>query len=107
MIELGQLEGQWQEFEKRKVQVVVVSIEDQEAAQATQADCPHLIVLSDSKRELSSALQILHERSAPGGKDTAVPTTILVDGSGTVRWLFRPDRVFNRLSPAEVLSAID
>ena len=28
MIELGQLEAHWQEFEKRKVRVVVVSVED-------------------------------------------------------------------------------
>src|SRR5437867_971688 len=107
MIELGQLEAKWQEFEKRKVRVVVVSIEDQEAARATQADFPHLIVLSDAKRELSNALQIIHERSAPGGGDSAAPTTVLIDGSGTVRWTFRPDRVFSRLSPAQILAAID
>jgi peroxiredoxin len=107
LIELGQLEAHWQEFDKRKVRIVAVSIEDQETSKATQADFPHLTVLSDAKRELSNALQVIHEQSAPGGGDTAAPTTILIDGSGTVRWTFRPDRVFNRLNPAQVLSAID
>ena len=107
MIELGQLEANWQEFEKRKVRVLVVSIEDQEAVRATQVDFFYLIVLSDAKRELSNALQIIHERSAPGGGDSAAPTTVLIDGSGTVRWTFRPDRVFSRLSPAQILAAID
>jgi peroxiredoxin len=107
MIELGQLEAHWQEFEKRKVQVVVVSVEDQEAARATQADFPHLIVVSDAQHNLSAALDVIHRQSAPDGGDTAAPTTILIDRDGTVRWTFRPDRVFTRLSPEQVLVAID
>src|SRR5437870_2712399 len=107
MIELGQLEGSWKEFEKRKVSVVVVSVEDGEAARATQADFPHLVVVSDAERKLAEALAVMYARSAPGGRDTAAPTTILVDGGGTVRWVFRPDRVLTRLSPAEVLAAVD
>lgn len=107
MIELGQLESQWQEFEKRKVRVVVVSIENQEAARATQADFPHLIVVSDEKRNLIDALALLHSHSAADGGDTAAPTTILINGGGTVRWTYRPDRVLTRLSPSEVLAAVD
>jgi peroxiredoxin len=107
MIELGQLEAHWQGFEKREVRVVVVSVEDQEAARASQAAFPHLAVVSDAERKLSDAVEVIHQRSAPGGGDSAAPTTILIDGSGTVRWTFRPDRVFNRLSPAQVLAAID
>jgi peroxiredoxin len=107
MIELGQLEANWQDFEKRKVRVVVVSVEDQEAAKATQADFPHLIVVSDAERNLSSAIDIIHPQSAPGGGDSAAPTTFLIDGDGTIRWTFRPDRVLYRLSPAQLLAAID
>src|SRR5262245_6199517 len=107
MIELGQLEAHWQEFEKRKVRVVVVSVEDQEKARATQADFPHLVVVSDAERKLADAVAVLHPHSAPDGSDTAAPTTILVDGGGTVRWTFRPDRVFTRLSPSQVLEAVD
>ena len=47
------------------------------------------------------------EPSAPDGGDTAAPTTLLVDGGGTVRWTFRPDRFLNRLSPSQVLAAVD
>jgi peroxiredoxin len=107
MIELGQLEGSWQEFAKRNVKVVVVSVEDQNAARATQADFPHLVVVSDAERKLATTLALIHARSAPGGGDTTAPTTILVDGGGTVRWVFRPDRVLERLSPSEVLAAVD
>jgi peroxiredoxin len=107
MIELGQLEAHWQDFEKRKVRVVVVSIEDPDAAKATQADFPHLVVVSDADRKLSGAIDVIHRHSAPDGGDTSAPTTILIDDKGTIRWTFRPDRVFNRLSPEQVLAAID
>ncbi|MCI0464366.1 MAG: peroxiredoxin family protein [Gemmataceae bacterium] len=107
MIELGQLEANWQEFEKRQVRVVVVSVEDREAARATQADFPHLVIVSDGERKLSGAVEVIHQGSAPDGGDTAAPTTLLIDGKGTVRWTFRPDRVFTRLSPSEVLAAVD
>jgi peroxiredoxin len=107
MIELGQLEGSWQEFAKRNVKVIVVSVEDGNAARATQADFPHLVVVSDAERKLAEALAVIHTGSAPGGGDAAAPTTILVDGGGTVRWVFRPDRVLTRLSPSEVLAAVD
>ena len=107
MVELGQLEAHWQEFERRKVQVVVVSVEDREQAKATQADFPHLVIVSDAGRDLAESLAVIHRGSAPGGGDSAAPTTILVDGGGTVRWVFRPARVFTRLSPAQLLAAVD
>jgi peroxiredoxin len=107
MSELGQLEAHWQEFEKRNVRVVVISVEDREAAAATQADFPHLVVVSDADHKLADAVKVIHRHSAPDGGDTAAPTTILVDGSGTVRWTFRPERVLIRLSPSDLLATID
>jgi peroxiredoxin len=107
MIELGQLESHWREFEEKKVRVVVVSVEGLEAAKATQADFPHLIVVSDAEHHLTDAVAVLHPRSGPQGDDTSAPTTFLVDGGGFVRWIFRPDAVLTRLSPPQVLAAID
>jgi peroxiredoxin len=105
--ELDQLEAHWQEFKKQKVDVVVISIEDREAASATKEDFPHLVVVSDAERKLADAVEVIHRHSAPGGGDTAAPTTILVDGKGIVRWTFRPDRVLTRLSPSQLLAAVD
>jgi alkyl hydroperoxide reductase subunit AhpC len=107
MIELGELEGAHQEFEKRKTRVVVVSVEDQPTARATQADFPHLIVVADAERKLSEALDVIHRGSAPDGGDSAAPTTFLLDGAGNVRWTFRAERFFTRLSPGQVLAAVD
>lgn len=107
MIELGQLESQWQEFEKRGVSVVVVSTDDLEGAKDVQGRFPHLVVVSDAERKLIGAAAVLHPGEAPDGGDAAMPTTFLIDGKGIVRWTYRSDRVMARLSPAALLAAID
>jgi peroxiredoxin len=107
MIELGELEKHHQEFAKRKVRVVVISNDDQETARATQADFPHLIVVSDAEQNIANAVQVIHPGADLNGKDTNAPTTFLVDETGTVRWLWRPERFLDRLSPAEMVAAID
>lgn len=107
MVELGQLEAHWQDFAKRNVQIVVVSIEDEPTAKLTQADFPHLRVVSDAAENISKAIAVVHPSSAPDGRDTSAPTTILLDRQATVRWVYRPDRVFTRLSPTELLTAVD
>jgi alkyl hydroperoxide reductase subunit AhpC len=107
VIELGQLETHHEEFARRNVEVVVISVEDQKDAQLTQKDFPHLVVVADYEQTLAKAVEVLHPGTSPEGGDTSAPTTILVDGSGTVRWVHRPPTVIGRLSPAEVLKAID
>src|SRR4051794_19114546 len=102
MIELGQLEGQYREFEKRKARVIAISLEDQETAKETQAAFPHLLVVADADRKLADAIDVIHRQSAPDGGDTTAPTTLLVDGTGTVRWTYRSERVLGRLSPGEL-----
>lgn len=107
MIELGHLEAAHREFDKRKTRVVVASLEDQEAARQTQADFPHLLVVADADRGLAGALEVVHPNSGHDGGDTSAPTTLVIDGKGTVRWTLRADRFLTRLSPAEVLVAVD
>ena len=107
MIELGQLERRHEDFDRRNARVIVVSVEGLDAAGKTQADFPHLLVLTDSGRGLSEAAGLIHAHAAPDGSDADAPTTILVDRHGTVRWLYRSPEVIARLSPDEVLQEID
>jgi peroxiredoxin len=107
LIELGQLERRHEDFTRKHARVVVVSIEGLEDAAKTQAEFPHLLVLADEGRGLSEAAGVVHAHAAPDGRDAAAPTTILVDYMGTVRWLYRSGEVVARLSPDEVLRAID
>jgi peroxiredoxin len=107
MIELVQLERHHDDFRKRNTRVLAVSMEGLDDAQKTQADFPHLIVLTDQARGLTDSAGLIHAGAGPDGRDIDVPTTILVDRHGTVRWLHRSPRVISRLSPDEVLQAID
>ncbi len=107
MIELGQLERRHEDFARRNVRVIVASVDKPEDAQKTQKDFPHLLVLADSGRGLTNAAQVLHPGAAPDGGDADAPTTFLVDRHGAVRWRYRPPDVISRLSPDEVLQAID
>ena len=107
MVELGQLEKHHAEFARRNTEVVVVSIENQADAKLSQQDFPHLVVVADADENLTKAVQVLHPDSHPEGGDTSAPTTLLIDGSGRVVWVHRPENYFRRLSPREVLTAID
>ena len=107
MTELVQLERRHEEFPKRNARVVAVSVEGLDDARRTQADYPHLTVVSDEAHGLSEAAGLIHPHAAPDGGDTDVPTTILIDRSGTVRWLYRSPSVIERLSPDEVIRAVD
>jgi peroxiredoxin len=107
MTELVKLEAAYGEFEKRKARVVVASLEDKKTAKETQAQFRHLVVVADADRKLAEALEVIHRQSAPDGGDTSAPTTVLVDGRGIVRRTFRPSRILTRLTPAQVLAALD
>ena len=107
MIELGELEKHYADFDKRKVRIVVVSNDNVETSQETQTKFPKLVVISDPSQSVAKAMQLVHSGAAADGTDTNVPTTFLVEGDGYVRWFFRPDTVFARLSPQELLTAID
>ena len=107
MVELGELERHHEQFANRDVRVVAISSDDQRTARATQADFPHLVVVSDVKQNMAQAMQVIHSGAGPHGEDTNAPTTFLVDGTGRVRWFRRPERFMVRPSPSEVLAAID
>src|SRR5262245_37870748 len=107
MIELGELERRHQDFDQRNVRVFAISNDPLENARLNQADFPHLKLISDADLNMAKAVGMVHAGAGPGGKDTNAPTTLLVDGSGTVRWLERPPNFFGRIPPDEVLAAID
>lgn len=73
----------------------------------TQADFPHLVVVTDAQKGLTSIADVIHPQSSPDRGDTAAPAILLVDRAGTVRWESRPERFLARLSPDELLAAID
>ncbi len=107
MIELGELERQQAEFSGRHVKVVAASVDGLEDSQKTQNRFPHLVIVSDASLGMTRAAEVVHAHTGPKGNDIAIPTTFLMDSQGTVRWVFRPSGVATRLSPSEVLDAVE
>jgi peroxiredoxin len=107
MVELGQLEKSHEEFERRKVRILATSLDAPEDSRRTQEKFPHLVILCDQDRGLANAADVIGPHHAPTGADTVSPTTVLIDRRGKVRWVFRPTRYVERLSPDQLLAAID
>jgi peroxiredoxin len=107
MVELGELQKTVAKFEDRNARIYVVSIEDSDTAAKSVREFPGLRVVADTERKMAEAFQVIHPGSAPGSGDSSAPTTILVDAKGQVRWTFRPERHLKRLSPDELLAAVD
>lgn len=107
MVELGELEAKAADFSKRNTQIYAISIENQETVKATQEKFTHLKLVADADHQLSDAVQAVQGKVGPTDEVVNAPTTILVDGKGVVRWVFRPESFLRRLSPEEVLAAVD
>jgi peroxiredoxin len=107
MVELGRLEEQHAEFDRRRTRIVAVSSDDRAEAAKTQKDFPHLVIAADQGHNLIKTVEVVSDIANPTGKDIAAPTTMLIEKAGIVRWLFRPDRYIVRLTPAELLDAVD
>lgn len=105
--QLRELEARHADFDKLNAEVMVVSIEDLEDAQATQRDFPHLTAVSDEQRELAKAVDLINPGFAPDGSDAAMPMVLLVDRAGKIRWLHRPTRFIVRPSADELLTRIE
>lgn len=107
MVELGELDTDERQFAAKHVRVVAISNDDLETARITQAEFPHLVVVSDADQNIAKAMEVIHKGAGRGGGDTNAPTTFLVDGQGQVQWFFRPDRFIERLSAGELLKSIE
>ena len=108
MVELGELEKHHADFDQRNVRLVAISQDDLENSKKTQDAFPHLQIVSDANHSMADALKLTDEaHRGEGGKETNAPTTMLVDGTGAVRWIYRADRFMVRLSPDDLLKAVD
>ena len=104
--QLRELEAHHEEFDRSSAKVLAVSLEGHDLTAQTQREFPHLVIVSDEGRELSNAVEVINRGTAPDGSDCAIPTILLLDQSGTVRWLHRPERFIARPSAAELAARI-
>ena len=96
-----------EEFEKRGVKLVAVSVDPPEVNREHTAKQGYTyIFLSDEKAEVIRRYDLLHEKGGPGG-DIARPAEFLIDASGTIRWVNLTEDYRVRARPEELLKVID
>ncbi len=103
------------EFQKRGVDLVAVSVDPPEVSarlkRKLKADA--VTFVSDRALQLIDALNLRHEGAMPRmfrherGRDTALPTLVLVDRQGIIRWVYRPENYRLRAQPEKILAEID
>jgi peroxiredoxin len=107
MAGLGELERAHDAFAQRNTRIVAVSVEPVDEARKTQQTFPHLVVLADPEKNLTTAAALVHPHQGPDGGDIAVPATVLVDRNGTVAWMEQPGNLSERPSAAALITAVD
>src|SRR5437868_4816407 len=107
MTELDQLDRSHAEFARRGVKVVAISPDDLPNAKATQDRFIHLVIVSDPEQSLAKSAAVVHKGVGPGGADTNVPATFLIDSTGQVRAVHRAENFFVRQGADKLLAAVD
>ncbi len=64
-------------------------------------------VLSDSEVEATRRYALVHAGKGPGGTDIPRPAELLIDPSGTIRWVDLTDDYRVRTRPETVLEVFD
>jgi peroxiredoxin len=96
------------EFHKRGVEVVAISVDSPaESQKLCQSRGYRFPFLSDPKAETIRQYGVLHPKGGEAGKDIARPAEFLVDAGGTIRWVNLTDDIRVRARPEWVLAAID
>ena len=62
--------------------------------------------LADTESALLDALGIRHHGGSGDGNDIALPTAVLVDGDGIIRWIYQSDTLSERARPEQIFAAI-
>ncbi len=98
------------EFDERKIQIVTVCTDAPEKIRAGRGK--HGLqgtMLSDPKLEVTDLYGLRNQAvnsGPPGVPGQPVPTTILADAQGVVRWIDRSENYQRRSDPDDVLAAL-
>ena len=107
-MELEQLQNYYATIRTYGVKIYAVSIDSPEVNRALRERVgADYTFLSDPDATVLDRLNIRHHTPNPSWKDIAIPTQILVDKAGMVRWVFQPSNYRIRARPETVLAVLE
>ena len=107
-MELEQLQNYYDTIRTYGVKIYAVSIDTPEVNRALRERVgAGYTFLSDPDATVLDRLNIRHHTPNPSGKDIAIPTQILVDKAGIVRWVYQPSNYRIRARPETVLAVLE
>lgn len=106
-MELEQLQNYYATIRTYGVKIYAVSIDSPEVNRPLRERVgADYTFLSDPDATVLDKLNIRHHTPNPSGKDIAIPTQILVDKAGIVRWIYQPSNYRIRARPETLLSVL-
>lgn len=95
------------EAEKAGVEIIAVS-QDPNARSHEMAQRLHLgyRFVADSDLAVTRRYGLVHARGGQSGEDVPIPTTVVLDRDGVVRWLWISNNFQVRPDPDAVLAAV-
>ena len=107
-MELEQLQNYYDTIRTYGVTIYAVSIDSPEVNRALRERVgAGYTFLSDPDATVLDKLNIRHHTPNPSGKDIAIPTQILVDKAGIVRWIYQPSNYRIRARPETILAVLE
>ena len=94
MTRVGELVKRYPEFQALDVQVLAVSVDPPDKARETEKQLKiPFPVLSDAKQVAMDTYGLHNPKQGPGGSDNNKPTRVLIDRTGTIRWIHQAENV--------------
>jgi peroxiredoxin len=96
------------EFEKRGIRVAAISVDPPELNRRHRQKLDLTFpFLSDTNAAALRRYGLVHEGAGPNGTDIAKPAELLIDSTGTIRWINQSGNASVRVTPENVLNAWD
>ena len=96
------------EFDRRGIRIAAISVDPPEINSPHQRELGLTFpLLSDTSRDTIRRYDLLHSGGGPGGSDISIPAEILVDSTGTIRWVNLTESSTVRIRPEQVLAVWD
>jgi peroxiredoxin len=103
---LRSIEQNLGKLREARIHAVAISVDSPETSRNLAADQGYTFpILSDPEAEVTGRYDLVHVGGGISGENIARPAELLIDTSGTVRWLNLTENYWVRARPEQILEA--